>query len=218
MQKELLQFTEFRVLQVLGSTLDGRLDGRDDLRVLVIIGELSHTLKELCRRVGLHELENSSNSELSSFSGVLVDPEENRASHLGVSFSKLVEGNNDGQTLEVSHGLFAFQEGLEDLEDSGVSQVSEGQSQSADLDAVLLLGSLLELLSKVGNVLLDNGLLLLGLEGSKSVDRESVVGGGIADKSLAGQLGEGEDGRGVEELLVLHLGAGRQSLQLISHI
>jgi len=200
-------------MEHLGGGLDGRLNGGVNLGAEVVVGELSHALKHVCRRVGLHQLEDGGATQLVGLTGVLVDVEEHLAGGNGVDADKLVQRDDHKETLEVRHGDLAFEVGLKDGEDLGVSKVAEGADVDLDLVAVSLPNGILQLLGHVGQVLVGEGGQVGGGQTTEGVHGVTVVSGDIVDLSLAGEVSEGLDGGDVQETLISNQLVGGQFLQ-----
>ncbi|KAK3912472.1 ATP-dependent DNA helicase, partial [Frankliniella fusca] len=193
-------------LQVVGGGLDGGLDDGTDLLAGVLVGELSHALEHAGGRVGLHEQEDGGGADLGGVTSVLVDAEQDGAGDLGGDLGQLVQGDDHVEALEGGDGLLALEVGLEDGEDLGVGDVTKGAGVDLDLVAVTVLDGALQLLGEVGDVVTGDGGGLLGVQAAVDVAGVAGVGGGVVNLGATAQGGEGQDGGGVQELLLLDLG------------
>jgi hypothetical protein len=109
----------------------------------------------------------------------------------------------DGLDLDQRFGLL-IHDALDDFDDIGVSEVSEGSEEGDDVVTVLFgvgFETLLQLLDEEGNELLGDVLFVaeLAVEGNG----EAGVLDSLVDAGLVGQVGEGEHGGGAELLLTL---------------
>lgn len=200
------------------SSFDGGFHSISDIAAWFLMSIFSHTLEHIGWWIGAHQQVHGSTTDFMDIGSVLVGTVQHRTGQAWIVDNQVVQGDHNGEALEVSDLDSTLQVWLKDRQDLRVAKVSEGTNVNLSLYTISLVDGFTELMSKEWDDLVFDD-LIVGI--SQTTEAEYwivVVSRAVANMSLVYEIAVGKQSGSIQVFLVLNGIAGNQQEKLVQKL